>query len=201
MDDGGVGATGASEQQHQQHQQHQKQHQHQNQHQNQHQHQHQEQQQQNQQQQEQLQQQPAPTPEPVVSVDPSGTIVGGGAYRVERAIGKGKFAVVYKAVRLADGEVVALKRVSVGQMDERARAKALKEVRLVQSLSHPNVVRYYDSFLEGDQLVIALEWAAAGDLKRQLRKAQERHEPFEERVVWKYFSQIADAIGHMVSSF
>jgi NIMA (never in mitosis gene a)-related kinase len=54
-----------------------------------------------------------------------------------------------------------------------------------------------DSFLSETDLIIVFEWAAAGDLKRQLRKAQEREVRFEERVVWKYFSQIADAIQHM----
>jgi serine/threonine protein kinase len=43
-------------------------------------------------------------------------------------------------------------------------------------------------------------WSAeAGDLKRQLRKAKERDARFDERVVWKYFSQIADAVAHMHS--
>ena len=41
------------------------------------------------------------------------------------------------------------------------------------------------------------EWAAAGDLKRQIRKAQERKARFDERVIWKYFAQICDAIAHM----
>ena len=50
----------------------------------------------------------------------------------------------------------------------------------MQSLSHPNVVQYLDSFLDGNELVIALEWAAAGDLKRQLRKAVEKGVYFEE---------------------
>jgi NIMA (never in mitosis gene a)-related kinase len=54
-----------------------------------------------------------------------------------------------------------------------------------------------DSFLSETDLIIVFEWAAAGDLKRQLRKAQEREVRFEERIVWKYFSQIADAIQHM----
>ena len=31
----------------------------------------------------------------------------------------------------------------------------------------------------------------AGDLKRQLRKALEKEARFDERVIWKYFSQIA----------
>ena len=46
-------------------------------------------------------------------------------------------------------------------------------------------------------MIIIVEWAAAGDLKRQLRKAQEKQVGFEERIIWKYFSQIADAIQHM----
>lgn len=71
------------------------------------------------------------------------------------------------------------------------------QVGLLQSLDHPNIIRYLDSFISDDDLVIVVEWAAAGDLKRQLRKAQEKSIPFEERIIWKYFSQIADAIKHM----
>ena len=54
-----------------------------------------------------------------------------------------------------------------------------------------------DSFISDNDLVIVFEWAAAGDLKRQLRKAQERNIGFDERVIWKYFSQICDAMKHM----
>lgn len=37
---------------------------------------------------------------------------------------------------------------------------------------------------------IALVRAAAGDLKRQVRKALERAVHFEERIIWGYFSQV-----------
>ncbi|KAJ8601738.1 hypothetical protein CTAYLR_006751 [Chrysophaeum taylorii] len=114
-------------------------------------------------------------------------------YEVLKAVGKGKFAVVYRAKRLEDGEIVALKKIGVDSMDVRAREKCLKEVRLLESLEHPNIIRYLDSLLEGDELVIAFEWAAAGDLKRQIRKSS----GFEERVIWKYFAQISEAIVHM----
>ena len=69
--------------------------------------------------------------------------------------------------------------------------------RLLQSLDHPNIIRYMDSFISDNNLMIVYEWAAAGDLKRQLRKAQERGVGFEERVIWKYFSQICNAMQHM----
>ena len=115
-------------------------------------------------------------------------------YEVIRPIGKGKFATVYRAKRLSDGEVVALKKIAVDVVDEKSREKCLKEVKLLQSLDHPNIIHYSESFLDDKDLIIIVEWAAAGDLKRQLRKAQEKQENFEERVVWKYFSQISEAM-------
>lgn len=73
----------------------------------------------------------------------------------------------------------------------------MKEVKLLQSLDHPNIIKYLDSFITENDLVIVVEWAAAGDLKRQLKKQQERGVGFDERIIWKYFSQIAEAIQHM----
>lgn len=120
-----------------------------------------------------------------------------GDYEVVKPIGKGKFAVVYRACRISDNETVALKRISVDSIDDKARDKCLKEVKLLQSLDHPNVIKYLDSFITDNDLVIVVEWAAAGDLKRQLRKAQERGVGFEERIIWKYFSQMCDAMLHL----
>ena len=120
-----------------------------------------------------------------------------GEYEVLKTIGKGKFAVVYRAKKRGSEDVVALKRIAVDMMNDKAREKCLKEVRLLQSLDHPNIIRYMDSFITENDLMIVYEWAAAGDLKRQLRKAQERGIGFEERVVWKYFSQICNAMQHM----
>ncbi|KAG5191840.1 kinase-like domain-containing protein [Tribonema minus] len=120
-----------------------------------------------------------------------------GLYDILKPIGKGKFAIVYRASRVSDGETVALKKISIDSMDAKNRKKVLKEVRLLQSLNHPNIISYLDSFLSGNELVIVFEWAAAGDLKRQVRKAQERGVYFEERVVWKYFAQICAGIQHM----
>lgn len=120
-----------------------------------------------------------------------------GDYEILKPIGKGKFAIVYRALRRSDNLIVALKKINVDAIDQKARDKCLKEVGLLQSLDHPNVIRYLDSFITDNDLVIIVEWAAAGDLKRQLRKAQERGVGFEERMIWKYFSQIADAIKHM----
>ena len=120
-----------------------------------------------------------------------------GDYEIIKPIGKGKFAIVYRARNVVTNEIVALKRISVDLVDEKTRDKCVKEVKLLQSLDHPNIIRYLDSFITDHDLVIIVEWAAAGDLKRQLRKQQDKGVGFEERIIWKYFSQICDAIAHM----
>eukprot|EP00276_Gloeochaete_wittrockiana_P023408 CAMPEP_0184364980 /NCGR_PEP_ID=MMETSP1089-20130417/146772_1 /TAXON_ID=38269 ORGANISM="Gloeochaete wittrockiana, Strain SAG46.84" /NCGR_SAMPLE_ID=MMETSP1089 /ASSEMBLY_ACC=CAM_ASM_000445 /LENGTH=143 /DNA_ID=CAMNT_0026706051 /DNA_START=63 /DNA_END=490 /DNA_ORIENTATION=+ len=119
-------------------------------------------------------------------------------YEVGKPIGSGKFSVVYKARLKRDGTIVALKRVQIFDiMDQRQREKCLKEVKLLQSLDHPNIIKYIDSFIADNDLIIVVEWAELGDLRKLIRKAAESDTPIEEGMIWKYFVQIADALKYM----
>jgi NIMA (never in mitosis gene a)-related kinase len=59
--------------------------------------------------------------------------------------------------------------------DQKSREKAIKEVRLLEKLNHPYIIRYLESFIEDNEMFIAVEWAEKGDLKLLLRslKAKE----------------------------
>ena len=98
-------------------------------------------------------------------------------YVVEKAIGKGHFSVVHRAVRKSDHKRVALKKVQIfDMMDAKARERCLKEVKLLQTLpAHPCIITYLDSFLDNNELYIVFEWAEHGDLRRLLKRAQVRH--------------------------
>lgn len=43
-------------------------------------------------------------------------------------------------------------------MDQKQRDKCLKEVKLLQSLAHPNIIRYLESTISENELLIAVEW-------------------------------------------
>lgn len=82
-------------------------------------------------------------------------------------------------------------------MDPKQREKCLKEVRLLESLDHPNIIKYLDSFIEGNQLFIAIEWAERGDLKKLIKKCIAEDLSIDERRIWEYLYQIGSALKHM----
>ncbi|KJZ71896.1 hypothetical protein HIM_08741 [Hirsutella minnesotensis 3608] len=64
----------------------------------------------------------------------------------EGRLGKGGFGEVVKARKKLDGQIYAIKKVT--QRSQASLTEILKEVRLLSQLSHPAVVRYYNTWVE-----------------------------------------------------
>ena len=119
-------------------------------------------------------------------------------YKELRYIGKGKFATAYRAIRVADGEPVALKHIhGYANLKDKQKRRQHQEIRFLQKLEHPNIVHYFDSFKHEGSLIIVCEWAAAGDLKRQIQKIVAKGKYLSELNIWKYFHQITSAVQYM----
>jgi NIMA (never in mitosis gene a)-related kinase len=55
---------------------------------------------------------------------------------------------VFKAKRLADEEVYALKKVKLHHLSEKEKENAINEVRILASIKHPNIISYKEAFIE-----------------------------------------------------
>jgi serine/threonine protein kinase len=62
-------------------------------------------------------------------------------------VGEGAYGVVYKARNNNTGEIIALKRIRLTVEDEGVPSTAIREISLLKTLSHPNVVRCADTRL------------------------------------------------------
>lgn len=61
--------------------------------------------------------------------------------------------------RRTDGALVILKEIPVEQMTRDERLAAQNECQVLKLLNHPNIIEYYENFLEDKALMIAMEYA------------------------------------------
>ncbi|CAL6069647.1 Kinase [Hexamita inflata] len=68
------------------------------------------------------------------------------------------------------------------------------EVNILKTLSHSNIVRYIESFIDDGYFYIVMDYADSGDLYQLI--SQRRH-PFTETEVMYYFVQLLLALKHL----
>ena len=71
--------------------------------------------------------------------------------------------------RLSDKKLVIIKQIPVEQMTKDERLAALNEVKVLSMLSHPNIIEYYENFLEDKALMIVMEYAQGEKFYMSLR--------------------------------
>ena len=74
-------------------------------------------------------------------------------------------------------------------MPRGSRSVARDEARILQVLSHPNIIRFHDVFKDKDlNLNIVMEWADGGDLSMQILERRKNNEHFSEDQILDYFT-------------
>ncbi|XP_056856817.1 serine/threonine-protein kinase RUNKEL-like [Raphanus sativus] len=86
-------------------------------------------------------------------------------YHIYEAIGHGKCSTVYKGRKKKTIEYFACKSV-----DKSRKSKVLQEVRILHSLNHPNVLKFYAWYETSAHMWLVLEYCVGGDLRTLLQQ-------------------------------
>lgn len=63
-------------------------------------------------------------------------------------IGEGAYSSVYRVIRVDDKNEYALKKVKILNLSEKEKINALNEVRILASITNPNVISYKEAFID-----------------------------------------------------
>ncbi|XP_039016583.1 mitogen-activated protein kinase kinase kinase NPK1-like isoform X2 [Hibiscus syriacus] len=112
-------------------------------------------------------------------------------WRKGEMIGSGAFGRVYMGMNLDSGELLAVKQVLIAANASKEKTQAQireleEEVKLLQNLSHPNIVRYLGTARENDSFNILLEFVPGGSIQSLLGKFGS----FPEPVIRMYTKQL-----------
>jgi serine/threonine protein kinase len=106
-----------------------------------------------------------------VRSDPGGLVPGEqlAGYQIQEQIGRGGMAVVYRALDLRLGRVVALKVLAphLGE-DEAFRLRFIRESRAAAGVDHPHIVPVYEAGEAAGVLFIVMRYVEHGDVRRLL---------------------------------
>jgi NIMA (never in mitosis gene a)-related kinase len=71
---------------------------------------------------------------------------------------------VNKVLSLVDSKEYVMKKINIKHIKIKHQKEALKEAQILRKVRHPNIIRYYNSFVEDEHLYIIMEYAEGGDL-------------------------------------
>ena len=114
---------------------------------------------------------------------------------VEALLGKGSYGSAYRARRIRDGMVCAVKRVCMDGMAADDLRDTLNEVKVLQSLHHPFVIEMQSCFLTSKHLNIVMPLADCGDLSSFIKSL--KGAAMAEAEVLLLFTQICCALKHV----
>ncbi|XP_058409989.1 serine/threonine-protein kinase Nek10 isoform X4 [Diceros bicornis minor] len=129
-----------------------------------------------------------------------------GNYAILDHLGSGAFGCVYKVRKRSGQNLLAMKEVNLHNpafgKDKKDRDSSVKNIVseltiIKEQLYHPNVVRYYKTFLENDRLYIVMELIEGAPLGEHFSSLKEKQHHFSEERLWKIFIQLCLALRYL----
>lgn len=85
-------------------------------------------------------------------------------YTKEKKVGEGTYAVVYLGTQRSTSKKIAVKEIKTSEFKDGLDMSAIREVKYLQELIHPNIISLIDIFMAYDNLNLVLEFLP-GDLE------------------------------------
>ena len=117
-------------------------------------------------------------------------------YTLLNLLGTGSFGEVWLAVHKETKSRRAIKQIILSDPSETELDKLLKEVSILKSLDHPNIIRVYEVYKNKSKLSIVTEYCQGGELFDRIQRMQR----FTENQAARYMLNMVSAVMHCHNS-
>jgi len=104
-------------------------------------------------------------------------------------IGAGSFSSVVKANTKIDDKVYAVKIINKSKVSNK-KNEFLNEIRILQKLDHPNIIKLYEIYESQDKFYLVMEFLSGPNLSKRIEKEGNISEYFIASVLYKILSAI-----------
>lgn len=124
-------------------------------------------------------------------------------YKKVSTLGTGSFGTAYLVECQSNKEYAVIKQIDIQAMSDDERKETLREAKILEVLSHPNIIRFREVYkTKKGKLCIVMDYADNGDLQTKI-KDKHKNKPktgvldyFPEDQVLNWFTQICLALKH-----
>ena len=118
-------------------------------------------------------------------------------FEIIKQLGRGSYGTVYTVKSLINSNIYVMKKMELNHLKESQQKECYREVSILRKVSHPNIIKYYSSFLENESLCIIMEYAELGDLYSLIKHYKRHQKYFEELVLWRISYEILNGLEYL----
>ena len=98
-----------------------------------------------------------------------------------------------------DNQTYLLKKINYKLLSQNEKQRAIKEVKILSSLNHPNIIEMKEVFLDkpSNTLNLIMEYPNNGNLSNKIEYAKQKGMNLEESIIWDVLTQILLVINYL----
>ena len=118
-------------------------------------------------------------------------------FEIEKKLGQGHFGSVCLVKSKITNKLYALKQIRGEIFNDNQRKEVEREIKLLEDLNHPHIIKYFTSFRENGNFYIVTEYINGGSLENLADKVHKEGKLLTEKIIWDFLIQTLSGLVYL----
>ena len=119
-------------------------------------------------------------------------------FEIMQTLGKGSYGFVSKVKSKKNQKIYAMKMIDLDLVNDQKEIDLLmNEIKIIQGLNSPHIVKYYCHFKIGNKIYILMEYINNGDIKGYIQANSSMSKTISEQEIWELLYQTLSGLTYI----